>query len=108
MADPTFVTAVVAFVVGIGAGAFWAWLGWLKSNEPFEAKKFTLGIVTGAISSLVIVLASISGITTAADATAQFLALVALFLAVGGVDTLRTGVSGAVANRATNEPKEQQ
>ena len=104
--EVNLITAIAALGVGIGAGSFWAWLGWLKSGEAFEPRKFTLGLVTGALSSVGIVLLNITGILDAVDQTQQLLAFIGLFFAVGGADTLRTGVSGAVAQRAVEETKE--
>jgi len=99
----TFIPAVIAFVVGAIAGAGWAILGWAKSGEAFESKKFALGIVTGVIAAVVLTLANVASIVNIQDPTQQLYALIGLVLAIGGADTLRTGISGAIANRAVEE-----
>jgi hypothetical protein len=99
----TFIPAVIAFVVGAIAGAGWAVLGWAKSGDAFEAKKFVLGIVTGVIAAVVLTLAQVASIVNITDPTQQLYALIGLVLAIGGADTLRTGISGAIANRALEE-----
>lgn len=90
------ITAVITLAVSAAAGAFWAFQGYNKSNEPFDQRKFVSGIITGIVAGITLALTQVAGVINAADATQQLLALVGLFLAVGGVDTLRTSVTGAI------------
>ena len=77
---------LVALIIGIFGGALSAILGWLDSDETFNPRKFTSGIIRASIGG--IALAVIFPIT---QGTAS---LVLLFLATVGVD--------AGANKVTN------
>lgn len=99
--EPSLITAAIALVAGIGYGAFWSWFGYISKDEEFNVKKFTLGIVTGAIGGLAAALANLSGLLNATDAVTQLTALVGLFFIVGGVDKFRTNTAGTIANTET-------
>ena len=97
-----FIATIVGFVLGAAAGGFSAFMGWLKSNEAFEAKKFVLGIVTGVIAGIVAVIASTALIQeAAADQTLLLTAYITIFIGIVGIDNIRTAISGGIANRAT-------
>jgi len=108
MAIDIFASLVVGLALGALAGATSAFLGWNKSGEPFDTKKFINGLVTGVISGVIAVMASSALITGAVDQTALLTAYVTIFIAIIGVDTVRTSVSGAVANRAVETQEEKQ
>lgn len=93
---------VAAFILA-GAGAFSAWLGWNKSGDPFDARKFANGVVTGVIAGIALAIANAVGITAALDDTQAFVLIGSLVLSVIGVDSMRTAVSGSIANRAADE-----
>ncbi len=101
MAD-SFIIAVAAIVAGGFLGAGSAWFGWNKSGEPFDNRKFVNGVVTGIIAGIALVLGNISGLLAATTATDVLLQLVGLGLMIFGADQVRTGVSAAIANRATS------
>ena len=90
---------VAAFILA-GAGAFSAWLGWNKSGDPFDSRRFTNGVVTGVIAGISLAIANAVGITEAVDQTQAFILIGSLVLAVIGVDQIRVSVSGAIANKA--------
>lgn len=94
---------IIAVAILAGAGGFSAFMGYLKSNEAFNVKKFTLGVLTGIFAGIGLVIANATGIVGALDETAQFILIGSLALSVVGVDNLRTAVSSAVANRANEE-----
>ena len=99
-----FLATVFGFVLGAAAGGFSAFLGWIKSNEAFEAKKFVLGIVTGVIAGVIAVMASTAIIQdAAADQTALLTAYITIFIGIVGIDNARTAISGAIATRAVEE-----
>jgi hypothetical protein len=101
MLDPmTYVG--IAFGLGAGAGALSAYLGWSSSNEPFDAKKFTHGVITGMISGLILVFGSLAALKGAVDEWAILTIYGLIIGTVLGVDMTRTKVSGMIANRATN------
>ncbi len=103
MADVNVITAIISIIAGIAFGAFWAWFGYIKENDVFDSKKFTIGVITGAIAGLGAAVLNLTGIVNAADFVAQLTAFVGLFFIVGGVDKFRSNASGAIANRAVNE-----
>jgi hypothetical protein len=99
MLDPmTYVG--IAFGLGAGAGALSAYLGWSSSNETFDAKKFTHGVITGMISGLILVFGSLAALKGAVDEWAVLTIYGLIIGTVLGVDMTRTKVSGMVANRA--------
>ena len=96
MADP-FTALVIGFGVGVLGGALSAFLGWNKSGEPFEARKFISGLVTGIIAGIALVMASAQLLQDAAADQAQLLiAYVGIVLAIIGVDNARTSISSAI------------
>ncbi len=101
---------ILASFILAGAGALSAYLGWIKSGEAFDARKFVNGVVTGVIAGIALAIANAAGITSALSDTEAFILVGSLVLSIIGVDTVRTAVSGAVANRAEEqivEEKEQ-
>jgi len=100
------VNVIVAFVIGALGGAFSFTLGWLKSNEQFNTKKAIAGLATGIIAGIALVLGVIPQVQAATDAVGLIVVYVGIILAIVGVDTLRTSISGAVATR--NDEQEAQ
>ena len=96
MADP-FTALIIGFGIGALGGALSAFLGWNKSGEPFDPRKFISGLVTGIIAGIALVMASAQLIQDAAADQAQLLiAYVGIILAVIGVDNARTSISSAI------------
>lgn len=94
-----FILPLAVVALG-GAGAFSAWLGWNKSGEPFDARKFTNGVVTGVIAGIGLTLANAAGILEAVSDQAAWIIIGSLALSIVGVDQIRTTVSSSIANRA--------
>ena len=105
----TFIALVVGLAIGAGAGAFSAFLGWNKGTDPFDARKFISGLVTGIIAGIVVVMANTAAFTQAADQTALLISYVTAVVAIIGVDSVRTAISGAIKKEdvAVEEVKEQ-
>jgi len=101
--EASFLNVVIGFVLGAVAGATSAFIGWNKSGEPFEARKFVTGVITGVIAGIVFVVGIVSSIQAAVDQAALLIIYVTTFIAIIGVDNVRTGITGAVANRAVEE-----
>ena len=86
--------------IGAGAalGSLSALLGWASSGELFEAKKFGIGIATGAIISL-----SFAAIKAAVAADPSGVALLELLVPIAisivGTDLVRAKISAMIANR---------
>ncbi len=74
-------------------------LGWCKTPEGFEAKKFLATVITGIIAG--------AGVgVTFAGVPFSALYLILAFLTGAGVDYTRNTVSGAIAARANGtQPK---
>ena len=98
---------IIASFILAGAGAFSAWLGWNKSGEPFDARKFANGVVTGVIAGISLAIANAAGIVASADQTQAFILVGSLVLSVVGVDQLRATVAGSIANRAVEKVDEE-
>jgi hypothetical protein len=89
---------ILVTAVGIlsAAGALSAFLGWNRSTEPFDARKFISGVATGVIAGIALVLANAAGIMNAVDQTAQWILIGSLALSIIGADTVRTALTGAI------------
>lgn len=90
-------TAVgLGFLVGGGAGAFSAYLGWNRSGEDFAARKFIDGLATGIIAGVLLVFGNLMVFKEITDDFA-FLALIGtIFAGALGADAIREGVSGSL------------
>ena len=94
MVDP-FTAIAIGFGVGALAGALSAFLGWNKTTEPFDVRKFISGLATGIIAGIVAVLANTAAFTQAEDQTALLISYVTVVIAVIGADTIRTAITGS-------------
>jgi len=101
-----FTNLLIAIGLGVSAGALSAFVGWNKSGEPFDARKFVSGLITGVIAGLVFVVGIASQITEAVDQTALLLVYIAIFVGIVGVDNLRTGVSASITKQESNTQPE--
>ena len=100
MVEP-IIGALIAFVVGGLAGAFSSYLGWNKSGEPFDRRKFIDGLSTGVIGGVALVFANLAGFKVLTDDFA-FIALIGtIFLGALGVDTIREGISTSAVKSKT-------
>lgn len=82
---------VIGIIVVIFAGLFYAVLGYAQDASPFNPKRFLYTLMTTWISGLLLV-----GTVPITD----WLEYIALFLAVIGVDAIRTTRSPAPAAKA--------
>ena len=94
----------IEIAIGAAAGAFSAFLGWNKSGEPFEPRKFVNGVVTGIIGGIALIIANAT-VIQGATGDQVWIQLAILVLAIVGVDQVRVTVSAAIANRANKEQK---
>ena len=94
-------------VIAIGAGAIFGAVndifGWLKSNMPFDARKFAITVLTGIGAGIVLVFTQINGIVEATNNFELLMALAGLAFAIFGVNFVRTSVSQMIANRAVEQ-----
>ena len=94
------IAVVIGFVLGASAGASSAILGWLKSNEAFEPRKFLNGLVTGIILGVVAILGITAALQQAAvDDTVLLILYVTTFVGIIGGDNIRTAVTGGIRNQ---------
>src|SRR5688500_16795103 len=91
-----FLNLVIGLAIGAGAGALSAFLGWNKSSEPFDTRKFISGLVTGIIVGIVAVIAIAATIQEAVDQSALLLIYITLFVGIIGADNVRTSITGAI------------
>jgi len=97
--------AGIGFAIGAGAGAVSAYLGWSASGEPFDARKFLNGAVTGVLSGLALVFANLAAFKTVPDEFAVLALYGTIIAGAIGVDMMRTKITSMVADRGeTQEP----
>ena len=88
--------AGIGFAVGAGAGAVSAYLGWSSSGEPFDARKFLNGMVTGVLAGIALVFANLAAFKTVPDEFAA-LALYGTIIAGSiGTDMIRAKITGMI------------
>jgi len=103
------IAVVIGFVLGGFAGSASAVIGWSKSNEAFEPRKFVNGLVTGIIAGIVAVLAIATAIQEAAINDSVLLILyVTTFVGIIGVDNIRTAATGGIRNQVIVEESEEE
>src|SRR6476620_8852720 len=95
----------VSTIVLAGAGAFAAWLGWSKSGEPFDTRKFLNGIITGVLAGIALTIANAVNLTAAVSDTALWVLIGSLALGIIGVDTVRTSSTGMIRNARKDSEK---
>jgi H+/Cl- antiporter ClcA len=86
---------ILAFIVGAGAGALSAYLGWNRSGEPFDSRKFLEGIITGIVAGVVLVFINIMAFKEVTDEYAYLALLGTIFIGALGADRVREDVSKA-------------
>ena len=106
MAFEPFTLAIIILSAGTVFGALNSIFGWLKSNEQFEPRKFTITVLTGIGAALVLTFAQLAGIVdVAVDNYTLLYALGGLAFAIFGVNFVRTVGSDLIAQRAVEEVK---
>lgn len=91
--------AGIGFAIGAGAGAVSAYLGWSQSGEPFDARKFINGMVTGILSGVALVFANLAAFKTVPD---EFAALALYGTIIGstiGIDMIRAKITGMITSK---------
>lgn len=97
------ITSVLAgLAVSVLGGALSAYMGWNASMEPFNARKFINGIITGVIAGLGVLMVNIVILKGISDEVELIGALVTILLGVVGVDRLRTDLSKTVSKRSAD------
>ena len=83
------IVAVFATVIGVAGKII---LGWANSKEPFQIKKTVSTMISGVITGLSVVMASLSNISDTASDQTIFLIILGSVSSVMGIDyALRTG-----------------
>ena len=101
--------------VGYGAavGAFSAWMGWVDTpGTPFDPKKFTKGIITGAIAGVIEVYLIFGAIQSALETDTTGVTFVGLMIVltagIWGADVGTSKVGGLImtffGSKKTEEP----
>ena len=89
----------IAVLANIIAGV----LGWLKSNESFNIKKFSATLITAVVVGIGAGILVVPNIQAVTDQTALIVIYAGLFTAPIVIDRFRTDVSGAVVQRTNEE-----
>jgi len=106
MAFDPFTLAIIILGAGTAFGALNSVFGWLKSNEPFEPRKFAITVLTGIGAALVLTFSQLSGIVDIAQTNFELLyALGGLAFAIFGVNFVRTVGSELITQRAVEQVK---
>ena len=101
MAFEPFVVAIIILGAGTAFGAINSIFGWLKSNEPFEPRKFAITVLTGIGAALILTFSQLTGIVDVAQDNLTFIyALGGLAFAIFGVNFVRTVGSALITQRA--------
>lgn len=98
--------AVIALTIGGLSGALSAYLGWNKSGEPFDGRKFIDGLVTGIVAGISLVMINFSNIRNITDDFELLSLMVTIFIGGLGADYAREKISGIIQKPKT-EPAPQ-
>jgi|GEM_PF-1534881 len=104
--DAAFVPIVIGLVVGAGAGALNAFLGWIKEPQKFDNRRFIYGIIVGIVTGLFATQAFIPDLEAAQTASELTKVLLSVVAAVIAVDSIRTAVTGAVKTQPASKSKQ--
>lgn len=91
----------IGLVTGGVGGAFSAYLGWNRSGEPFDGRKFIDGLATGVLSGLALGFANLTVLKGAVDEVALMTIVGTIFFGSLGVDFVREHVSGIMEKKKT-------
>ena len=83
----------LGFLVGGGAGALSAYLGWNRSGEPFNARKFIDGLATGVIAGIGLTFANLATFKAATDDIAVLTLIGTIAFGALGADFVREHAS---------------
>lgn len=98
-------TAVgLGFLAGGGAGALSAYLGWNRSGEDFNPRKFIDGLATGIIAGIGLAFANITTFKTATDDLAILTLIGTIAFGALGADFIREHVSSIAAKPKPTTP----
>jgi drug/metabolite transporter (DMT)-like permease len=89
----------LGLVTGGVGGAFSAYLGWNRSGEPFDGRKFIDGLATGVLAGLALGFANLAVLKGAVDEIALMTTVGTIFFGALGVDFVREHVSGIVEKK---------
>lgn len=87
---------IIAVIVAAFGGALSSYLGWLGGTEKFDQRKFTYGVIRGAIGGIVLT------VGLQLQGTPQEYVL--LFLSAIGIDTAANKITPAVTQNQTPTP----
>ena len=95
---------ILAFILGGLGGALSAYLGWNRSGEPFDTRKFLNGLITGVLAGVALVFANIMVFKEVTDPYAYLALLGTIFIGSMGVDRIREDTGKALAQKRTPPP----
>jgi len=87
---------LVGLVTGGVGGAFSAYLGWNRSGEEFNGRKFIDGLATGVIAGLVLGFANIAALKNSPDEIALMTTVGTILFGALGADFLREHVTSII------------
>jgi hypothetical protein len=105
MAIEPFVGLIAGIIVGGAAGAMSSFIGWLASNEPFQGRKFSVGLITGIMAGLGLTFLNLALLKGAADEYELATLLFTIAIAAMGSDYARERLGTAISNKPANPPK---
>jgi hypothetical protein len=91
--------AGIGFGVGAGAGAVSAYLGWNASGEPFDARKFLNGMITGVLAGIALVFANLMAFKAVGDEFAVLELYGTIIAGAIGIDMARAKVTAMISSR---------
>jgi H+/Cl- antiporter ClcA len=100
-----WVAITIGLVTGAVAGAFSAYLGWNRSGEEFNGRKFIDGLATGIIAGLVLGFANIATLKNSPDEIALMTTVGTILFGALGADFVREHVSSIIVKPKTDTLK---
>jgi hypothetical protein len=94
--------AGIGFGIGAAAGAVSAYLGWNASGEPFDARKFINGMVTGVLTGIGLVFLNLLAFKSITDEFAVLALYGTIISGAIGIDMSRAKVTSMITGGDRN------
>ena len=108
MVTELMTNAIYGLLLGIAAGALGAYVGWASGGDAFNARKFSTGLVTGAIGGLLAAFAQIPLFAQVTDELAMLVIYGDIFaaglVATWGVPKAANAIATRVTGTSETQP----
>ena len=106
MAFDAFTLALIGIGFGTLFGAVNSIIGWLRSEDPFEPRKFAITVLVGIGAGLVLVFTQITDIVETQTNFDLLMQIAVLGFAIFGVNYVRSAGGDIISNMVNKDQEE--